>query len=222
MFTDKFTPLHIAKTALRTEEREKGQRFPVVAVGLVLEPLTYEKAKQLGADILRHCFTDKKAIRSEMSDITIALDQPEQCLTARMAEDVEAHCQLRQVRIRKLKIVKRDAADGGTKSKKIGPQQPTLRATFECLMDAADTTVREFLCGFFGQTFYFSFDPEQTNLFTGVYTDDGDEDDEDQGELDMAPAPDADAGDVLDEQKPRLVKGRKKKNVNGSGAEAEA
>ena len=97
----------------------------------------------------------------------------------------------------------------------------TLRATFECLMDSADTTIREFLCGFFAQTMFFSFDPEQENLFTGVYTDDEDDDDE-QGALDMAPVPDADAGDVLDEPKPRLVKGRKKKHVNGSGADAEA
>lgn len=216
MFTDKFTRLHVAKVTLKTEERKKDERFPVFGVALVLEPLTYDQAKQLGPEVLSHCFTEKKAIHDMMSEVVVDLDEPEQCLTVRMAEDVEPNCQLRQVRIRRIKITKRDASgDTGTrKSKHVAPQQPTLRATLDCLIDSAEKVNQQFLCGFFAQDMYFSFDPEQKNLFTGVYTDDDSEDGEDEEPQQglrlagRAPAPDPEAGDVL-EDKP--ARGRKKK-----------
>lgn len=232
MFTDQYIRLHVAKVALRTEERKKDERFPVFAVGLVLEPLTYSQAKQLGAGVLGHCFTEKKQVRPEMSAVTVALNVPEQRLIVRMAEDVAENCRLRQVRVRKITISKRDASEEGSerKSKKIAPQQPTLRATFECLIDSAEKVHQQFLCGFFAQTMYFTFSPEQENLFTGIYTDDkDDEEDDKQRELaDVdAPTPDPSAGDVLDEQKPaKKVKAARggpklvKKVTNGSGKHA--
>lgn len=52
MLTDANTLMHVAKCRLTTEERKPDERFPVFAVGLVLEPLTYDLAKQLGADAI--------------------------------------------------------------------------------------------------------------------------------------------------------------------------
>lgn len=224
MFTDQFIRLHIQKVALKTEERKKDERFPVFGVGLVLEPLTYSQAKQLGAGVLSHCFTDKKAVREEMTAVTVALDEPEQILIVRMAEDVGEHCRLRHVRIGRITITKRDASGqpGERKSKKVAPQQPTLRATLECLVDSAEKVHRNFLADFFAQDMYFTFEPEQENLFTGVYTDDEEDGDGDEPQLEgMAPTPDPDAGDVLDDnptdgkkkrggkKRPRLAKGNK-------------
>lgn len=180
-------------------------------VALVLEPLTYSQAKQLGSEVLGHCFTAKQGIQDMMSEVVVELDQPEQCLIARMAEDVDEHCRLRQVRVRRIKITKRDTSsdgDGARKSKKVGPQQATLRATLDCLIDSAEKTHQKFLCDFFAKTMYFTFEPEQKNLFTGIHTDDeGDDDSEDEPETQQGlrlarrpPTPDPDAGDVLDEQ----------------------
>lgn len=203
MLTEPNTLMHVAKARLTTEEREKDERFPVFAVGLVLEPLTYDQAKQLGTEVLGHCFTHHKAIQEGLSSVTIALDQDEQIVIARMAEDVAEHCRLRHVRITSVTITKRDTSESGasTKTKKIGPQQPTLRATFHCLIDPAEKVHRDFLALNFAKSFFFSFEPEQENLFTGLAS--GDDEDDDAPELDgMAPEPDPEAGDVLDEQPP--------------------
>jgi len=217
MFTDQYTRLHVAKCALKTEERKKDERFPVFGVALVLEPLTYDQAKQLGPEVLGHCFTAQRAIHDMMSEVVVELDQPEQCLTVRMAEDVDAHCQLRQVRVRRIKITKRDTSGDGAarKSKHVAPQQPTLRATLDCLIDSADKTHQQFLCGFFATDMYFTFEPETQNLFTGVFTDDeGDEDEQAEAPasgLRLAPPPDQEAGDVLDEAPKKATRGRKAK-----------
>jgi hypothetical protein len=228
MLTDEHTLMHLAKCRLTTEERKKDERFPVFGVGLVLEPLTYSQAKQLGAEVLGHCFSSQKHIHDGLTSVTVELDQPEQCVIAHMAVDVAEHARLRQVRIGSVTITKRDASEQGaeTKSKKVGPQQPTLRATFHCLIDPAEKTHRDFLCGLFGKSLFFTFEPEQENLFTHLHTDEDDADDDgDQPELHLAPAPDAEAGDVLDEPPargkkkgaPKLVK----KHTNGSGKSAE-
>ena len=209
MFTDQYTRLHLAKVVLKTEERKQDERFPVFGVGLVLEPFTYDPPKQLGPEVDSHCFTEKRAIREQMSEVSLEIDEAEQCLIVRMAEDVGEHCRLRQVRVRRLKITKRDASGDGAsrKSKKVGPQQATLRATLDCLVDSAEKTHQQFLCDFFARDMFYTFEPEQKNLFTGVHTDeDGDdEEDEPQQGLRLAgrpPAPDPDAGHVLDENTP--------------------
>ncbi len=198
MLTDEFTLLHLAKARLTTEERKKDERFPVFAVGLVLEPLTYSQAKQLGSEVLGHCFTDKKSIHNGLSSVTVDLDEDEQILIARMAEDVSEHCRLRQVRIVSVTITKRDSSESGaeTKSKKVGPQQPTLRATFNCLVDSAEKTHRNFIADFFAKSMFFTFESEQQNLFTGLHTEAGDDDEPES----LLPPPDEDAGDVLDDQ----------------------
>jgi hypothetical protein len=170
--------------------------MPVDVVGLVLEPLTYDQAKQLG--IHEHCFTHQRAIRDDLTTVTLKLPFDEQILIARMAEDVGEHCRLRHVRIPSVTISKRDSSEGGasTKSKKVGPQQPTLRATFHCLIDPAEPAHMKFLALNFGKSFFFSFEDEQENLFTGMHAADDDGDD-DQPAI---PGMDDDAGDVLDEQ----------------------
>lgn len=203
MLTDANTRLHLQKVRLTTEERKKDERFPVFAVGLVLEPLTYSQAKQLGADVLAHCFTAHKAIQDSLTSVTLDLDLDEQCVITRMAEDVSEHCRLRQVRIPQVTITKRAAPDAGeTKSKRVSPQQPTLRATFHCLVDSAERVHRDFLADWFAKEMFFTFEPEQENLFTGLHTDPDDEDgDDEQTDLDLqAPAADLEAGDVLDEK----------------------
>lgn len=182
------------------------------AVGLVLEPLTYSQAKQLGSEVLGHCFSEKKHIHDGLTSVTVELPDDEQILIARMAEDVAEHCRLRHVRIPSVTITKRDSSESGaeTKSKKVGPQQPTLRATFQCLIDPAEKTHRDFLALNFAKSFLYTFESEQENLFTGVHTDpeDGEgDDDKDQGSLKLdgvtAPPPDPAAGDILDDEKPK-------------------
>lgn len=166
------------------------------AVGFVLEPLTYDQAKQLGPEVLNHCFTSKRSIQDGLTSVTVKLELEEQIFVVRMAEDVDEHCRLRHVRVPQVTITKRDSSDDGasTKSKKVGPQQPTLRATFHCLIDPAEKVHREFLAGFFAKDMFFSFLDEQENLFTGLHGDD--EDADEQPDL-----PDTEAdGDVLDEQ----------------------
>jgi len=220
----------VKNVALKTEERKKDERFPVFAVGLVLEPLTYDQAKQLGPEVLGHCFTNKQQIRELMSEVVVTVDQPEQILVARMAADVEENARLRHVRIKRIKITKRDlSGDSKRKSKKVAPQQATLRATLECLVDSAEKTHRDFLCGFFARTMYFTFENEQEDLFAGVYTGDEENDDTEDDEPELAgidaPQPDPAAGDVLDEKpkrtRVRVMTGpasvRKSKTGKGKG-----
>lgn len=199
MLTDPATLLHISKCRLTTEERKKDERFPVFAVGLVLEPLTYEQARQLGPTVLAHCFTAKREIHDGLASVTIDLNEDEQRVVARMAADVGEHCRLRQVRIPSVTITKRDASQSGsaTKAKKVGPQQPTLRATFHCLVDPAEKTHRDFLALNFGASFFFAFEPEQENLFTDFALAGDDDGDEDEA---VIPGLGEEAGDVLDEQ----------------------
>ena len=200
MFTDQFVPLHVKRVALKTEKRQGEEVFPVFSVGLSLEPFTYEHARQLGGEVLGHCFTNRQTIREQMAEVTVDVADPEQCLIARMAADVPEHARLRHVRIRKITITKRDlSADDGKKrkAKKIGPRQATLVAVLSCLVDSAEKSHRDFLCGLFAKTMYFTFEPEQENLFTGVHT---------AGNGDAA-------GDVLDEQR---------KLSDGAGGEGSA
>lgn len=198
MLTDQ-TLLHIAKARLTTEERKKDERFPVFAVGLGLEPLTYDQAKQLGPGVLAHCYTHKRELHDGLATVTVDLPEDEYCLIARMAADVGEHCRLRHVRIHSVTITKRDSSQTGsaTKAKKVGPQQPTLRATFHCLIDPAEKEHRDFLALNFGASYFFSFEAEQENLFTGVHADDEGEEDADDP---VIPGLGEEAGDVLDEQ----------------------
>jgi hypothetical protein len=200
----------------------------VFVAGLVLEPLSYERAKELGEEVLGHCFTRHKAIQDGLTTVTVALDREEQCVIVKMAEDVTEHTRIRQVRITHVTITKRDASEDGaaTKSKKVGPQQPTLRATFTCLIDPAEKTHRDFLALNFGKSLYFTFQDEQENLFTFAPSDDdADGDDEDLVDKADAPATDPDAGDVLDEQTSKRRRGKKPakprlvNKPNGAGAD---
>lgn len=202
MLTDANTRLHLAKVRLTTEERKKDERFPVYAVGLVLEPLTYDQAKQLGAGVLGHCFTSQRAIQESLTSVTVALALQEQIVIARMAEDVAEHCRLRNVRITQVTITKRDAPEAGeTKTKRVSPQQPTLRATFHCLVDSAEKVHRNFLADWFAKEMFYTFEDEQENLFTGLHGSDDDEHADEQSDLDLeAPEPYLEAGDVLDEK----------------------
>lgn len=197
MLTDENTLLHVAKARLTTEELKPDERFPVFAVGLVLEPLTYDQAKQMGPTVLAHCFTMKREIHDGLASVTVDLEVDEQMLIVRMAEDVAEHCRLRQVRIPSVTITKRDASESGssTKSKKVGPQQPTLRATLHCLIDPSEPAHRDFLALNFGKSLFFSFESEQQNLFTRVAGDESGDDDQP-----VIPGMDDEAGDVLDEQ----------------------
>ena len=77
MLTDSFTRLHLAKCRLTTEELKKGERFPMFAVGFVLEPLTYDQAKQLGPEVLNHCFTSKRSIQDGLTSVTVKLELEE-------------------------------------------------------------------------------------------------------------------------------------------------
>lgn len=230
-FTDPKVLMHVAKCRLTTEERKKDERFPVYAVELAREPLTYSLAKQLGQEVVEHCFNSKRGIRAGLTDVSVELDLDEQLVHVYMAEDekVGEHCQLRQVRIKSVTITKRDSSKEGasTKAKKVGPQQPVLKASFECLIDPAEKTHRDFLALNFAKSFFFTFEDEQANLFTGIAAEDDDDEemDDKQGEL-----PELEDVDGLDKHNkkaakaakaPRLVKGAKKSKPNGR-ASAEA
>jgi hypothetical protein len=225
MFTSKFVRMHVARAALRTEELKKDERFPVFAVGLVVEPLTRELALELGAEVAEHCFTRQGKVREQMTRVVTRVREKPQSITAHMAEDSpEPSAVLRHVRITSLTVTKRGVeADQkeARKGKKIAPQAVTLRATVTCLVDPAEKVHREFLCGFINDTFLFSFEPEQKDLFADMRAeagDDADDDDDDQVALEfLGNAADPAAGDVLDDQKradkkkprgPKLVRGK--------------
>jgi len=161
---------------------------------LVLDPLTYDQAKQLGDAVVNHCYTAHKALRDEMSKIEVDLDLPEQCLVASIAEDVAPTGELRQVRIPSVTINKRHPPDdAASKTKKVAPRQPTLRATFVVLIDAHEKKTRNFLADHYQATLYFGFDDEQKNLYDQVGPDSED------AEMQPALTEADDAGDVLDE-----------------------
>jgi hypothetical protein len=223
--------LHIAKAALKTEELKKDERFPVLGVGLVLEPLTPELARELGPDIAEHCFTRTGKIRREMTRVQVKLRDKPQAISVRMAVDTtEPHCTLRNVRVPALTITKRGIAKDeteGRKTKKIAPQAETLRCTISCLVDPAEKVHREFFCSYINDFMLFSFEPEERDLFAEMRAESADDDDEDgdddQPELQgHAPSPDADAGDVLEEQKKGGKRPRLKKAAKPNGASAEA
>lgn len=217
MFTSPHVKLHLSAASLHTETINEVTS-PVFAVRLALEPLTPKLARELGEPIAEHCFTRQGKIRPEMTKVEFRIRIRPQSIAVRMAEDVVPNVVLRRVRIAKLIVQKRGELKGdevAKKGKKIAPQSEVLRATIQALIDPAEREQREFLCGMFGSTMFYSFEAEEGTLpFDGV----------------NAPEPDEDAGDVLDEQrelklaaskKPRL-KGKGKKHVNGSGAPAEA
>lgn len=205
---------------------KKDERFPVLAVKLVLEPLTSELAKELGPSIADHCFTRHGQIRDEMTSIQVRLREKPQIVTIQMAADSTVPTAvLRHVRIPLLTITKREL-DGDappTQTKKVGPQAATLRVTISALVDPAEKEHREFFCRHINAFLLFSFDPEERDLFADMRADEVDEDDDEDGddapELEgMAPSPDPDAGDVLDEQPTKRMKAAKPRLVKGNDA----
>lgn len=163
-------------------------------VGLALEPLTFDLASQLGAEVRDHCFTSEKQIREAVSSLEVALTIGEQRVAASMAEYREVHCTLKNVRVRKVSIAKREASEAGAeaKSRKVAPQAATWRATFEALVDAGAQEVRDFLAANIHKTLFYTFDDEQQDLYSRLPAEDG-------GTAQQTfPPEDAEAGDVLD------------------------
>lgn len=224
MFKSRCLRCHVASATLKTEELKKDERFPVLAAKLVLEPLTLELAKELGAQMADHCFTKQGQIRDEMTSVQLRLREKPQIVTIQMAADAtQMTAVLRNVRIPIITITKRelDPGEEGTQTKRVAPQAATLRVTISMLVDPAEKEHREFFCRHIHNWLLFSFDAEERDLFADLRAEDDDSDDDDgdeQGEL-LAPTPDPEAGDVLDDQraldaaagkgkkKPRLVKG---------------
>jgi hypothetical protein len=206
MFTSENVRCHIAKCALRTEELKKDERSAVMSVGLVIEPLTYDLAKELGPEVAEHCFTNKGKVREQVTNVRVRLREKPQALTVKMAEDVsEPTAMLRHVRVTHITITKRGIENDqkeATKGKKIAPQAVTLRATVSCLVDPAERIHREFLCRYINDFLLFTFTPEQKDMFSEMREDDEDAgDDEPQQALGLeARTPDPDAGEVLDDQ----------------------
>jgi len=199
--------LHIKNVSMATETR-KDVTTAVVKVGLVLEPLTRELARELSSEIADHCFDKSGAIRPEIEQFSVKLSEAQQYVTAKMATDVAVNTTLRHVRCVGLSVSKRGEKDGEeakAKSKKVSPGQPVLRAKLDCLIDPTDHLVREFLMTRFGTTFFFEFQDEERQLDFGPAKKGSDEDDEDEDEprqpklrmVKDAPAPDPAAGDVL-------------------------
>lgn len=206
-------PLHIKSVTMATETRN-DVTSSIVKVGLVLEPLTRKLARELSSDIADHCFTKDGAIR-EIEQLTFKLREPQQHVAAKMATDVDVNTVLRHARPVGLTVTKRGEKDGDeakTKSKKVSPGQPVLRARLDVLVDPNDAAVREFLMCRYGTTFYFEFQDEERQLDFG--SDDNEDEEEadapQQGKLKMAPKPDPAAGDVLDNRAPgdetRIIK----------------
>lgn len=167
------------------------------SVGLVLDPLTLELARELGPEIAEHCFTRQGKVRREMKGVKVRLRDKTQAIAARMAVDTtDPHCILRHVRVPTLDITTPGPDDDDA---------PVLRlkCTINCLVDPAEKTHRDFLCGFFGDFMLFTFEPEQQDLFAERRA----------AKAAMLPPPDPDAGDVLDEQK-KGKRGRRQKGVH--------
>ncbi len=192
-------------------ETRNDVTMPVAAFGLVLEPLTRKLARELSTEIANHCFTEDGEIRPEVSNLTVRLGERQQFVTAKMATDTDVHATLRYVRCVGLTISKRGEdknEEQETKSKKVSPGAPVLRANLACLIDTDDAAIREFLMRRFGSTFFFQFEDELKQLDFGSAADDADDDEKPakrQAKLALAPKPDPDAGDVLDEQEQHRV-----------------
>lgn len=204
--------LHIKSVSMATETR-KDVTTAVVKVGLVLEPLTRELARELSSEIADHCFDKHGAIRPEIEQFSVKLAEPQQYVTAKMATDVAVNTTLRHVRCVGLSVSKRGEKDGEeakAKSKKVSPGQPVLRAKLDCLIDPTDHLVREFLMTRFGTTFFFEFQDEERQLDFGPVKSRSDEDEDEDGDDEPrqpklriakdAPAPDPSAGDVVELQ----------------------
>lgn len=191
--------MHLAKVSMTTEVRN-DETIPVAAFGLNLEPLTPKLARELSPEIADHCFDEDGDLRGEVTGLRFRLAERQQHVTVRMATDAGVHTVLRHVRCVGLEVSKRGEAEEGEqekKSKKVSPGAPVLRAKLNLLVDPDDASIREFLMRRFGSTFYFEFaDEEQQFDFESAG-----EKAPKQPRLKMAPKPDPEAGDVLDEQR---------------------
>ncbi len=190
--------MHLAKVSMTTEVRN-DETIPVAAFGLNLKPLTPKLARELSTEIADHCFDEDGDLRGEVTGLKFRLAERQQHVTVRMATDAGVHTVLRHVRCVGLEVSKRGEAEEGEqekKSKKVSPGAPVLRAKLNLLVDPDDASIREFLMRRFGSTFYFEFADEEQQLNFEP------EDDKTpkQPRLKMAPKPDPEAGDVLDEQ----------------------
>jgi hypothetical protein len=202
--------LHIKGVSMATETRN-DVTTAVTKVGLVLEPLTRELARELSSEIADHCFDRQGAIRSEFESLSVKLAEPQQYVAAKMATDASVNTVLRHVRCVGLTVTKRGEKDGEeskAKSKKVSPGQTVLRARLDLLIDPTDDDVRKFLMLRYGTTWFFEFQDEERQLDFGPSKKRGDDDDEEDDEprqpklrmVKDTTASGAAAGDVLEAQ----------------------
>lgn len=211
MFTSRFVRMHLQRCAIRTEPGEDETTFPVAAVSLAIEPLTWALAKELGPSIANHFFTNKGELRTEVANMVVKLRQIRQSITVHMAEDVAPHVVLRQVRIPRLSVILRGEhkQKADRQGKKIAPQAPVLRASLGLLVDPAERSARDFLCAHIGATLFFTFDDEEKSL---PFERGGDAEEGGAGDgLPLAPAIDPAAGEPENPApRPRLAKSETK------------
>lgn len=167
MFTDPVS-MHLTSLSMQLEADHSDQQVPVAVVGLMLEPLTPELARELSDETEAHCFDDDGQVRTEFSDMTLKLREPQQCVIAKMAIDgVEPSVTLRHVRPISITIRKRGedpAEDQERKARKVSPGTVMLRAVLMFLVSPDDPQTREFLMRRFKNTFYFTFEREAKQL----------------------------------------------------------
>lgn len=167
MFSDPVS-MHLTSLSMQLETNTNDEQVPVAAFGLMLEPLTPELARELSDETEAHCFDDEGHVRTEFSDMTLKLREPQQFVTAKMAIDgVEPSVTLRHVRPVSISIRKRGedpAEDQERKARKVSPGAVMLRAVMTFLVTPDDPATREFLMRRFKNTFYFTFEREAQQL----------------------------------------------------------
>lgn len=168
MFTS-VVKMHLSSVGMKIERNKKDEAEPVVQVGLTLEPLTPDLAEELSAEIAEHCFDKKGRPRAEIQAITFDLDEKQQRIVAKSAEDgVEPNATLKNARPVSVTItVRGEKPDPGVKQKKVAPQNATIRATVLFLVQPNDAETRQFLMCRFKSTHYFEFGTEQKQIDFG-------------------------------------------------------
>jgi hypothetical protein len=167
MFSDA-VELHLTSVTMDVELNRDNELSPVAVVGLMLEPLTPELARELSDEIEGHCFDEDGEAREEMTNFRAKLREPQQKIVAMMAKDgTEPSVVLRNVRPTMISITKRgddSVEEGTTKARKVSPGAATFRAVIHCLVVPDDPATREFLMRRFKKSFYFRFELENQQL----------------------------------------------------------
>lgn len=158
MFVTEKIPLVIQKAALQFDQDEDGNDRRVAELSLVIEPLPYELAAELDADLTGHLFTSDRLIRPELNKVTLNPRVGYQRVTVNLAEDMAAIATIQNAKIGDFTVTKRIDKHG----------REWLKAVLLVTIDLGEKKVREFLFFHFGTIRLFTFMPEQGDILSRI------------------------------------------------------